>query len=127
MQAVIPIEPDDPEGMAVTLDDSHFRVLSDRGKVVIIEFHSLAESIDWFDDFDLMYCERQPGADIIKVIREATDEERRKYRIPLWIQSEETPECCGRPMYFVGQIDDDDLCTEAPPGVPSSGYTIRNY
>ncbi len=38
------------------------------------------------------------------------------FRIPLWIQGEEVPECCGRAMHFVGQIDDDRICTEPPIG-----------
>lgn len=50
----------------------------------------------------------------MKVVRKATADERRKFRVPLWIQGEEVPECCGRPMFFVGQIDDDVICTERP-------------
>lgn len=116
MKAVIPTDPADPGGATVTSDEAHFNVLGERGDVVLIEFHSLTESIDWFDEFEFMYCERQPGSDIIRVIRPATDEELRKYRIPLWIQGDEVPECCGKPMFFVGQIDDDDLCMEPPEG-----------
>ena len=37
MQAVIPIDPADPEGATVTLDESHFEVLGDRGDVIVIK------------------------------------------------------------------------------------------
>ena len=53
MQAIIPIDPADPEGATVTLDESHFEVLGDRGDVVVIRFHTLTESIDWFDEFEV--------------------------------------------------------------------------
>jgi hypothetical protein len=42
-------------------------------------------------------------------------EDYNKYRTPLWIQGEDVPDCCGKPMFFVGQIDDNEICTEAPP------------
>jgi hypothetical protein len=72
--------------------------------------------VEWFDTFELLYCQRQHDPQTIKVIRKATEEERRLYRIPLWIQSEEVPECCGQSMQFVGQIDDDRICAEPPEG-----------
>lgn len=50
------------------------------------------------------------------MIRKATEDERRSFRIPLWIQGDEIPECCGRPMHFVGQLDDDRICMERPEG-----------
>ena len=34
--------------------------------------------------------------------------------MPIWIQGEEIPICCGREMVFVGQIDGDGICTERP-------------
>jgi len=36
-QAVIPIDPADPGGAAITLDETHFRVLGDRGDVIVIK------------------------------------------------------------------------------------------
>ena len=62
-----------------------------------------------------MYAQRQHDPDIVKVIRKATNEEVVLFRVPVWIQGEEVPECCGRPMFFVGQIDDDNICMERPP------------
>jgi hypothetical protein len=115
MKAIVPLDPGALGGESVTFDHDAFKVLADRGKVVIIEFHSLEPPVTWFGDFELLYCQRQHDPDMIKVVRKSTEEERKIYRIPLWIQDEETPECCGKPMFFVGQIDDDILCTEAPP------------
>jgi len=39
-----------------------------------------------------------------------------QHRMPIWVQDEEIPECCGCPMFFVDQIDDEMICTEPPPG-----------
>jgi len=40
MQAVIPIDPANPGGAAITLDETCFEVLGDRGDVVVVKFHS---------------------------------------------------------------------------------------
>src|SRR5436309_9202913 len=105
MKALIPTSQQHLEGPFVSADDESFEVLAERDKAVIIEFHSAPEGIGWFDAFELLYCQRQHDRAVLKVIRKATDEERRMFRIPLWIQGDEVPECCGRQMHFVGQID----------------------
>ena len=115
MNALIPPSPEQLAGPFVTATDVDFDVLAAREKAVIIEFHS-PPGVDWFDTFELLYCQRQHDADTVKVVRKATDEERRLFRIPLWIQGDEVPECCGQPMHFVGQIDDDRICMERPTG-----------
>jgi len=115
MKALIPPSPDKLAGPFVTAGDEDFEILAARDKVVIIEFHS-PPGVDWFDTFELLYCQRQHGADVVKVLRKATAEERQLFRIPLWIQSEDVPECCGQLMQFVGQIDDDRICMEPPLG-----------
>ncbi len=33
---------------------------------------------------------------------------------PKWIQGDDTPKCCDKEMFFVGQIDDDKISDEAP-------------
>jgi hypothetical protein len=114
MKALIPKTPDALGGPFATVDGDQFDVLARRGKAALVEFHSLPEGVDWFDTYELMHCQAQHDADVIKVIRVATDEERALLRVPLWIQGDEVPECCGRPMFFVGQIDDDRICTERP-------------
>lgn len=35
-------------------------------------------------------------------------------RKPVWIQNPEEPECCGRKMVFVGQINDTGICKSRP-------------
>src|SRR5436309_2663650 len=116
MKALIPHSPEQLGGPFVTADDDCFQVLAARDKAVIIKFHSPPDVINWFDAFELLYCQRQHDPGMVKVIRRATDEERRIFRIPLWIQGDEVPECCGRPMHFVSQLDDDRICTERPEG-----------
>lgn len=114
LKALIPKSLEQLGGPFATVDDDCFDVLAERDKAVILEFHSLPEGIDWFDTYEFMYCQRQHAADTVKVIRKAADEERRLFRVPLWIQGDEVPECCGQPMHFVGQIDDDRICMEPP-------------
>jgi hypothetical protein len=116
MKALIPKSPDQLGGTFVIADADRFEVLAERDKIVIVKFHSLPEGIDWFEDFEFMYCQRQHDPSTVKVLRKATDEERRLYRVPLWIQGDEIPECCGKLMHFVGQIDDDRICIERPAG-----------
>jgi hypothetical protein len=114
MKALIPTSPDCLGGPFATADDDEFEILGRRDKAVLVEFSSLPDDVDWFDTFELMYCQTEHASDVIKIIRAATDEERALFRVALWIQGNEVPECCGRPMFFVGQIDDDRICTEPP-------------
>jgi hypothetical protein len=114
MKALIPTSPGALAGPFVTADDDQFEVLARRDNAVLIEFSSLPQGVSWFDTYELMYCQAQHEVDTIKVVRAATDEERIVFRVPLWIQGDELPECCGRAMFFVGQIDDDRICMEAP-------------
>ena len=116
MRAIIPHDPENLGGDSTTLDDGHFEILAIKEKAVLAEFHSLLAPAKWFEEFDLMYCQLQHDGLSFKVIRKATDEERKKFRVPLWIQGEENPTCCGKEMFFVGQIDDDTICTEPPEG-----------
>ena len=39
-----------------------------------------------------------------------------KARTPSWIQGPVVPVCCGHAMRFVGQLNDDKLCSERPEG-----------
>ncbi len=67
----------------------------------------------WLDDFEHFVF--QVSADgTRKAIRKATSEDIHKFRVPIWIQGEEVPTCCGREMVFVGQIDDNQICMERP-------------
>jgi hypothetical protein len=127
MKVLIPHLPERPGGSFVTVNNDHFEVLAARDKIVIIEFHSLPEGIDWFDTFELLYCQRQHDPETIKVIRKATDDEWRLFRIPLWIQENEVPKCCGQPMYFVGQLDDDRICRERPEGAKLWWHDVASF
>ena len=104
-----------------------FEILARRGRLVVVRFYSKPDAADWFDDFELMYCQFQHDEATFKVIRPATDDERRLFRIPLWIQGEESPDCCGQPMHFVGQIDDDRICTERPPDAKLWWHDLASF
>lgn len=115
IKAIIPLDPNDPGGSSVEAEENRFEELASRDRTVLLEFFAIPEAVTWFGNGELMYCQRQHQPNLVKVIRKATEDERKKYRVPLWIQSEEIPECCGRPMNFVGQIDDDNICVDRPP------------
>lgn len=115
MNLLIPTSPDQLGGPFVTTTEG-FDILAQRGKALVVKFFERPKTIQWFDDFELLYCQRQHDSENVKVVRKATEEERKEFRIPLWIQGDEVPECCGFPMQFVGQIDDDRICTEPPEG-----------
>jgi hypothetical protein len=69
--------------------------------------------LGWLDDYD--YFVFQILADgRRKAIRKATAEDIKRFRVPIWIQGEAIPICCGREMVFVGQLDDNEICTERP-------------
>lgn len=114
MNVLIPPSANQFSGPFVNVQDG-FHILASRDKAVIIEFYERPAGVDWFEDFDMMFCQEQHAADTIKVIRLATDDEVKLFRIPLWIQGDEVPTCCGQPMHFVGQLNDDRICTERPP------------
>jgi len=114
MKVLIPPSPDALGGPFIEAAEDRFEVLAQRDKAVIIEFYARPEGVDWFDDFELIYCQPQHDPDVVKAIRKATEEERKQFRIPLWIQGDEVPECCGKAMHFVGQINDNKICMERP-------------
>ena len=114
MKAIIPVSPENLGGQTVTVEADAFRVLAERNRAVLIELIDCPPHIDWLESFELMYCQRTNAPDTIKVIRKATEEERKLFRVPLWIQGDDVPVCCNHPMFFVGQIDDDNICMERP-------------
>ena len=127
MRALIPLSPDQPGGPTIAVAADCFRVLAERERVVIVEFHAPPQAVTWFEPFELMFCQRQHDPETVKVIRKATAEDRRLYRVPVWLQGDEAPECCGRPMHFVGQIDDDRLCSEPPRGAKVWWHDVASF
>lgn len=71
--------------------------------------------VDWCRNFEPLLCSYDMRAAAFRAHCVATDEQCKAYRVPTFIQSEDTPVCCGKPMYFVGQIDDNNICAEPPP------------
>jgi hypothetical protein len=74
---------------------------------------SVEQPLGWIDEFEHFIFHMHPDGTRI-AIGKATDEDIKAFRVPIWIQSEEIPVCCGRDMVFVGQLDDDKICTEGP-------------
>ncbi len=86
---------------------------AERGGRGVCCISELNEPVDWIDDFEHGYFQVQADGSR-KVIRKATEDDIRQFRVPIWVQSPEYPVCCGQEMIFVGQIDDDRICTEPP-------------
>jgi hypothetical protein len=78
LKALIPKSPMQLAGPFIEVSGDTFEVIAQRGKAVIIQFRGLFES--WCKDFAFMYCQQQHDPDVIKVIREATAEERKLFR-----------------------------------------------
>jgi len=109
----IPLNPLDPDGPSVL---GSAVILSERDRSGVAEVESFDEGrVAWLEEFDYAYFQVLGDGDTLKAIRKATDEDIKKYRVPRWIQNEEIPICCDRPMAFVGQLDDNMICTEPPP------------
>jgi len=69
----------------------------------------------WFCNGTFLYAEVEGELGHASVKRHATEAEVKRLRAPHWIEGCDPPECCGRPMFFVGQLWDGDLWKEAPP------------
>ena len=82
-----------------------------RGLATVV---SLSEPVPWLKEFDAVCVQLTRDGRTLKAFRLATPDDYRHFRVPIWIQGDDVPLCCDRPMIFVGQIDDDKLCTEPP-------------
>ena len=115
MNVIVPVSPENLGGPFIAAPPSSFELCAERPTALILRCVELPDGVSWFEEFEFMYAQRQHEQETVKVIRKATSEELKSFRVPMWIQGEEIPECCGRPMVFVGQLDDDHICTERPP------------
>jgi Fe-S oxidoreductase len=108
----IPLDPSNLGGTFSLGKAEVFALKDGRGIARFTTFNE--KEINWLKDFDYIYFQTLRGSETLKAIRKATEEDIKKFRVPVWIQGEEEPVCCGKPMFFVGQIDDDAICAEAP-------------
>src|SRR5262249_45565263 len=105
--------PEDLSNLAGPLVPGQAEQVSLRGDCGVGCLTFVERKLAWIDDFE--YFVFQVLADgTLKAIRKATGDDIKKFRVPIWIQGEEVPICCGRAMVFVGQLDDDEICTERP-------------
>jgi len=116
MKVIIPATPENLGGPFIVAPADSYELCAEGPTALILRFHELPEGVSWFEAFAFMYAQRQHDPQSVKVMRQATNEEVKLFRVPVWIQGEEVPECCGHPMVFVGQLDDDRIRTERPPG-----------
>lgn len=113
---IVPLNPDRLGGESVISGDNSFEIQFSREDILFVEFDPVPSEIGWFENFDKVLCERLPDSvDTAVAIRKATNEDCREHRVPRWIQEPDIPRCCGKPMFFVGQLDDYTLAKEEPP------------
>jgi len=107
---IVPKSLDDLGGPSVA---GRAEICAERNGKGVCYIQKLESDIDWIEDFDhALFQIEQDGTR--KVFRKCTDEDYVLFRVPIWIQSPETPVCCDRPMLFVGQIDDNRISSERP-------------
>lgn len=100
-------------GPTVVAEVEVLALKKDRGLARILSTES---PVSWIEDFGVVEFSVLRDGSTYKAFKKATAEDYRRYRTPVWIQGEEVPLCCDQEMVFVGQIDDDTICTEPPPG-----------
>jgi len=110
----IPLDPADIEGpfwmgQCEVLGQSETNGIADLAEVD-------GHAVKWLEEYDTICFEVLPDGGALRAIRKAAEEDFRAFRVPLWIQSEEVPDCCGQPMFFIGQLNDDTVCMERPLG-----------
>lgn len=90
------------------------KILGEKAGRGVAQIVKMDEAVDWLKAVESVYFQFLKDNKTLKVIRRATEEDMKTYRVPIWVQDEDAPICCDRPMIFVGQLDDDTLCTERP-------------
>jgi hypothetical protein len=69
----------------------------------------------WLPEGDDVYFKTVIDGYTLEAVRKPEPADYRHFRLPVWIQEPEIPSCCEHPMMFVGQLDDNLLCTQWPP------------
>ncbi len=87
----------------------------DANEHIVIAFHG-EWAAKWCEAFDRLLCAFEADGVTLVAIRKATDADDERLRAPSFIQSDEWPVCCKRSMSFVGQIDDETVADDPPPG-----------
>jgi hypothetical protein len=120
----IPIDPASRDGACVSgtvrwdlmelwyVDENAVGVMQSAFDLAMADYDKVA----WADEAAYVFVSVNRAARLLRVLGPASKDDARKYRAPQWIQGSEVPSCCRMRMHFVGQIDDDDLCMERPPG-----------
>ena len=80
----------------------------------VVWANQLRDCPAWCEESNDFLCE-WTGCEM-QVLSIASVDDRRRWRVPTFIQDPDIPDCCGRPMSFVGQIDDNLICTDPPVG-----------
>lgn len=108
----LPLDPSNLGGSFLTGKAIILAIKDGRGIAELSSYNE--EQINWLKDYEYVYFQTLKDGETLKALRKATDEDIKKFRVPIWIQGEDEPNCCGKQMFFVGQIDDDNICAEAP-------------
>ena len=122
----VPLNPNDPDGPSVRglieFDPVQTWYVDEHGLRAVappLSFSDNDESrVSWLEEVGLLLVRVDQDRRMLHIVRALPMDTdlAREYRCPQWIQSPEAPECCGAKMYFVGQLDDDELCVQRPKG-----------
>ena len=122
-EVLFPEDLSNPGGPVVAGEAELVALRGDRGVGCLT---SAERKLAWLDEFENFVF--QVHADgTRKAIRKATAEDIKRFRVPIWIQGEEVPICCGREMVFVGQLDDNEICTEPPEGASLWWHDVASF
>ena len=112
-ELLLPESLENPGGPTVVAEVEILALKNDRGLARVL---SVEHPLSWIQDFEAVEFSVLHDGSTFKAFRKASEQDYRSYRVPLWIQGDEVPMCCDLEMVFIGQIDDDTICTEPPVG-----------
>lgn len=105
-------------GRGVATRGSILSTVSERSirqnRYILKPFDLRDEQEVWCTSTDRLLCAWEDGRFV--ALDHATEAEERELRAPRFVQSDRWPLCCGRSMQFVGQLDENSIAAERPPG-----------
>lgn len=113
-QIRLPLDLDDPDG-AFTVAKAFLVQLRERcGIARLDDFTEIPNEPDWTESCGEVFFDVLNDGQTFRGLRIPTEDDYQLLRVPRWIQDDETPKCCDRPMFFIGHLDDDKLWQESP-------------
>ena len=112
----LPLDLDNLDGPHTTVKAWVVAKRAGAGIATLDDQTEIMDEPDWAEPCGDVYFEVSADATTLRAIRPATKQDYEIFRVPIWIQGEQTPACCGELMSYVGCLDDDCLWQEPPAG-----------